>query len=417
MKDEDIQNLLGGFATDTLTDRERELLFTAALKNQELFDSLADEQALRELLSDPASRRQLLQALEPRKRGVFGWMRRPLFWAVAVSAMTALVVAVAIRQARPPVSQIAETIARPQTSPRETAAVPQPAPPPAPMARASRARVEDRRREPRPTNAPAGPPPAAVAKDMKDELAIAAAKPVAEKMKVAVLDFDSGPAQAKEADVGKTASDLVGRNLDSNGYTVIDRKQVDKALEAQNLNNRQLDPSTAASFGRSLGADAVIVGSVKPALEKTSRLAGGTGFRAAPAKAKVQPAPELTVTATAINTQNSANLAEAAAQGGQSQARNGFVDTVNQVASSLGQQIQQNARIKILGIVTDVNATILTLDAGAKSGMKVGDRFEVRRDGKPIGRVVINTVKDSFSVGTFQGDGPAKIGDTVANQP
>ena len=76
MKDEDIQNLLGGFATDTLTDRERELLFTAALKNQELFDALADEQALRELLSDPASRRQLLQALEPEKPGIFAWMRR-----------------------------------------------------------------------------------------------------------------------------------------------------------------------------------------------------------------------------------------------------------------------------------------------------------------------------------------------------
>ena len=121
------------------------------------------------------------------------------------------------------------------------------------------------------------------------------------------------------------------------------------------------------------------------------------------------------VTATAINTQNSTNLAEAAAQGGQSQAL-GFVDTVNQVASSLGQQLQQNARVKILGIVTDVNAAILTLDAGAKSGVKVGDRFEVRREGKPIGRVVINSVKDAFSVGTFQGDGPAKIGDTVANQ-
>ena len=66
MKDEDIQNLLGGFATDTLTDRERELLFTAALQNQELFDALANDQALRDLLSDPASRRQLLQALEPR---------------------------------------------------------------------------------------------------------------------------------------------------------------------------------------------------------------------------------------------------------------------------------------------------------------------------------------------------------------
>jgi hypothetical protein len=409
MKDEDIQNLLGGFATDTLTDRERELLFTAALKNQELFDALADEQALRELLSDPASRRQLLQALEPQKRGVFEWMRRPLVWAVAVSAMTALVVAVAIRQARPPVSEIAQTLSRPA----EKAVAPQPEPaPPA----TNRAKGEDRRRESvtQPKNAPAAPAPPSA---MKDELA--AAKPSPEKMKVAVLDFDSGPAQAKEEDVGKTASDLVGKKLDSSGYTVIDRKQVDQALQAQNLTKRQLDPSTAASFVRSLGADAVIVGSVKQAPQSLFSQppvgSASAGSRAAPRKAKMQVAQELKVTATAINTQNSANLAEAASQAGQGQAL-GFVDTVNQVASSLGQQIQQNARIKILGIVTDVNAAILTLDAGAKSGVKVGDRFEVRRDGKPIGRVVIHTVKDSFSVGTFQGDGPAKIGDTVANQ-
>jgi hypothetical protein len=328
-------------------------------------------------------------------------VRRPLFWAVAVSAMTALVVAVAVRQARPPASEIAQTLPRVQTSPAEKAAAPQTEP--APPARASRARVENRRRESLPTNAPASPPPPAA---MKDELS--AAKSSSEKMKVAVLDFDSGPAQAKEADVGKRASDLVGKKLDSSGYAVIDRKQVDKALQAQNLTKRQLDPSTAANLGRSLGADAVIVGSVKPAPPALFRAA-------APLRAKQQqPQQEVKVTATAINTQNSANLAEAAAQGGQSPAL-GFVDTVNQVASSLGQQIQQNTRVKILGIVTDVNAAILTLDAGAKSGVKVGDRFEVRRDGKPIGRVVINSVKDSFSVGTFQGDGPAKIGDTVAN--
>jgi TolB-like protein len=392
MKDEDIQNLLGGFATDTLTDRERELLFTAALKNQELFNALANDQALRDLLSDPASRRQLLQALEPRKREFFAWMRRPLYWAVAVSAMTALVVAVAIRQTQPHATEVAQTLSRPQP-----AVAPQPEPA-QPMTKASR-------RESRTTNAPASPSPMA---RMKDELA--AAKPPLEKMKVAVLDFDSGQGQAKEEDVGKTVSDLVGKKLDSTGYTVIDRKQVDKALQEQNLDKRQLDPSTAASFGRSLGADAVIVGSVKPA-----PLSGGGGFRAAPAKGKMRQASEVQVTATAINTQNSANIAEAASQGGPSPAQ-GFVNTVNQVASSLGQQIQQNARVKIVGIVTDVNAAILTLDAGAKSGVKVDDRFDVRRDGKPIGRVVIHSVKDSFSVGTFQGDGPAKIGDTVANQ-
>src|SRR6266849_3593740 len=106
MKDEDIQNLLGGFATDTLTDRERELLFTAALTNQELFNALADEQALREFLTDPASRRQLLEALEPRQPGVFerltSWMRRPASLAMAGTVMAALVVAVAIRQSRTP---------------------------------------------------------------------------------------------------------------------------------------------------------------------------------------------------------------------------------------------------------------------------------------------------------------------------
>jgi hypothetical protein len=414
MKDEDIQNLLGGFATDTLTDREREMLFTAALKNQELFEALADEQALRELLSDPASRRQLLEALEPQKSGLFAWMRRPAFWgAVAVSAMTALVVAVALRQAHPPVQQVAQTLSRPQPTEEKTVvpqAAPQPAPQPPPMVKPSRARVEARRMEPAapPATAPAAPPPSFA---QKDELA--AAKPAIEKMKVAVLDFDSGPAQAKEGDVGKTASDLLGQKLDSSGYTVIDRKQVDKALEAQNLKKRQLDPSTAASVGRSVGADAVIIGTVTGA-----PTAAVNGFRPAPLKTSKRATGELLVEATAINTQTSANFAEAAGQGGQKgQSSNAsLVDAVNQVASSLGQQIQQNARLKIVGLVTDVNEAILTLDAGAKSGVKIGDRFEVRRDGKPIGRVVIRSVKDSSSIGAFQGDSPAKIGDTVANQ-
>src|ERR1041385_2552526 len=106
MKDEDIQKLLGGYATDTLTDRERELLFSAALHNQELFNALADEQALREFLSDPASRRQLLQALQMREPGLIerltSWMRRPASWAVAGGVMAALLVGVAIRRSRPP---------------------------------------------------------------------------------------------------------------------------------------------------------------------------------------------------------------------------------------------------------------------------------------------------------------------------
>src|SRR5436190_17994266 len=104
MRDEDVRNLLGGFATDTLSAQERELLFTAALKDQELFNALADEEVLREFLSDPASRRRVLDLLRPAPPGSFerltSWMRRPTVWVIAGGAFAALVVTVGLRQAR-----------------------------------------------------------------------------------------------------------------------------------------------------------------------------------------------------------------------------------------------------------------------------------------------------------------------------
>lgn len=64
MSPEDIRKLLGGYATGTLTDAERNLLFTAALEDQALFDALADEEALRALLSDSAVRGELLAVID-----------------------------------------------------------------------------------------------------------------------------------------------------------------------------------------------------------------------------------------------------------------------------------------------------------------------------------------------------------------
>jgi len=226
-------------------------------------------------------------------------------------------------------------------------------------------------------------------------------------MKVAVLDFDAGPARAREADsaakdIGKAASDLLGKKLDSNGYDVIDRKQVDKALQEQKLNDRQLDPAAAASVGRSIGADAVIVGSVKPA-------------------GPPQQAEAVQVNATAINTQNAASMGSAS--GGQAansagQAANyGLAGAVDQVASSLGQQLQQKARAaRLEGYITGVNANVLTFNLGAKFGVKAGERLEVRRLGKPIGRVLIQSVQDASSSGVYEGAEPPRIGDIVAAQ-
>src|SRR5262245_42385995 len=110
MKDEDVQKLLGGFATDTLTEDERERLYTAALKDQALFNAMADEQVLRDFLADPKARRSLLQLLQPKSSGVFerftSWMRRPAAWAVAGTVTAVLIVAVVIRQAPPAASEM-----------------------------------------------------------------------------------------------------------------------------------------------------------------------------------------------------------------------------------------------------------------------------------------------------------------------
>ncbi len=60
MTQDEIRKLLGGYSTGALTDAERERLFTEALKDQALFDALADEDALRHLLAQPGVKEEML---------------------------------------------------------------------------------------------------------------------------------------------------------------------------------------------------------------------------------------------------------------------------------------------------------------------------------------------------------------------
>ena len=91
----EVRKLLGGYAAGTLTEEERRALFEAALTDQELFNELAREQALKELLDEPGARRQLLAALEAKESWVErirGWLGR----AVACAALGRLAVAVVL---------------------------------------------------------------------------------------------------------------------------------------------------------------------------------------------------------------------------------------------------------------------------------------------------------------------------------
>jgi hypothetical protein len=151
MNPQEIEKLLGGYATDTLTEEERRTLFEAALGNQALFDALADEQALRELLEDPPSRAHLLAALREERVSplarFLAWMRRPSAIALA-AAVAAGVVTIAVviphRSAEKPAVVALHIEPKKQVqleAPEEKAPEPKPATP-APAGSPRRAAVE-----------------------------------------------------------------------------------------------------------------------------------------------------------------------------------------------------------------------------------------------------------------------------------
>lgn len=104
----DIERLLGGYATNTLTEEERRALFDAALNDQEVFDALGREQPLRDLFDDPASRREAIEALQPRRRALFGWL------GAAAAVCAAAVVAVVVWTGRGSIDEAQKQLATPQ---------------------------------------------------------------------------------------------------------------------------------------------------------------------------------------------------------------------------------------------------------------------------------------------------------------
>ena len=135
MAEHELEKLLGGFSADTLTAEEREQLYAAALHDQHLFNALADEQALKDLLADPAVRRKLLHALAqpPGARGWRSWLdrfgRRPgLAWVGgAVVGVFAVILGLNVYQQS--LRQATESAALEEGRPPDGSTAPQSTPP------------------------------------------------------------------------------------------------------------------------------------------------------------------------------------------------------------------------------------------------------------------------------------------------
>lgn len=140
MINDDIRDLLGRYATGSLTDEERKRLFDAALDDQELFEELAREDEMKELFAGPGVRDRLIRALEPPKRRV-SWV-----WGLApVLVLSAVLFAVLMRPVPKPQPVAVATVSAPPAAPAESAVgEPQPVAAPVPV---KAKRIEQIRRD------------------------------------------------------------------------------------------------------------------------------------------------------------------------------------------------------------------------------------------------------------------------------
>jgi hypothetical protein len=137
---DDIRDLLGRYATGSLTAEERKRLFEAALDDQDLFEELAREDEMKELLAGPGVRQRLIRALEPPKRKV------PWVLALApVAVLSALLMVILMRPVPKPPQQVA--VLTPPAPPAVNAPSPQPSGVPVPLKRRTVARSPEQVKE------------------------------------------------------------------------------------------------------------------------------------------------------------------------------------------------------------------------------------------------------------------------------
>jgi hypothetical protein len=138
MTRDEARKLVGGYATGSLTEAERSALFEAALEDQELFDELAGEQVLKEVLDEPEARQRLLNALEPPPHRAAWWIR-PWPWAAAAATLAVAIGIVVYDRTPPrqgPPQQIAQVaVNAPEPAPPAPAPAPVPKLPPPPALR------------------------------------------------------------------------------------------------------------------------------------------------------------------------------------------------------------------------------------------------------------------------------------------
>jgi len=128
--------LIGGYSSGNLSPQEKDALFNAALRDQDVFDALMEEQALKELLEEPGVKADLIAALQPKVSlldRVKNFLATPVAWgtmgAVATAAVLLTVILPSARNRSSSAPQTTAEVRPPQRSQDAASPAPLQSPP------------------------------------------------------------------------------------------------------------------------------------------------------------------------------------------------------------------------------------------------------------------------------------------------
>jgi len=292
---------------------------------------------------------------------------------------------------------------------------------------------------------------------------------------VAILDFDFASIQhwwEGNWDIGKGISDLLVTRLVKDGtYSVVERKALQAIIAEQNFSNSdRANPNTAASIGKVLGVDAIIVGSITQFGTEDKKLGiggaagrwggfGGGKVGTSKGKAKVI----LDCRLIDVNTAEILAVAEGKGESSRSglmlggigaggggfgageidMGASNFRDTIlgeatHAAADEAAKELVASAdrlptrQVQVKGLVAHVDGATVILNVGSNQGVQIGDKLKVLRvtstvkdpaTGKvlreltqEVGTIQVAEVDESSAVASFVTGSGAKIGDVVKSQ-
>jgi curli biogenesis system outer membrane secretion channel CsgG len=234
---------------------------------------------------------------------------------------------------------------------------------------------------------------------MTDSVEVSAAAPQVplsqNQTQVAVLDFANGSQPNQSG--AQIADQLSSQLLSTGQFRVIDREKVQQAAQNQTVTGRPPNAQEAAALGRSIGADAVIVGAV----QAPGTASGGTLGAFAPVKA----APNVSVMAEIIDTKQGRPVKKVSADAA----------SLRGATNILGSKIQSQLTTPAEGNVTRLTGDIVAVAFADPPGLRAGDHCDVIRGTRKIGELVITSVNGLSAFGKFSGITPPRAGDRVTS--